>query len=136
MTDLASNAPPGLPPDIGRRVRSWSVSVSNRTGSRPFYNAIRKSVHFCLGDPTIGVAYFEVFKHGMYALPCEDAACRAIYSGRLPKEVKNRRLGLSHKAAQDAERAKVDADIDARRSDIRASAARIFRGRKVFSLSD
>lgn len=135
MTDLAHNDPPGLPPDIGRRVRSWSVGVARRAGVLAFYNARVKSVHFCLGDVMVGCAAFDVFKDGVVRLPTEDQACRTIYSGRMPRHIKDMRLNASHGAALDKQRAEMEADRDARRPDLLASAKKHFRGRKSFAVS-
>ena len=134
MTDLLDNDPPGLPPDIGRRVRSWACDVARKAGVRAYYNRRNRSVHLCLGDPTVGVAAYEVYRNGRWSLPTRDAACSAIYAGRLPRAVKDMRLAASHREASEASRAVVRSDIDARRPDMKENARRIFRGRKSLAV--
>lgn len=92
---------PGLDATDCRRVTRWAQEIGSAATVYPWWNDVRKGVHFCL-RPSCEVAVMcrSVFGAGdVLDLPERDGVVRSLYAGRKPA------------AKKDAEREQVERDL-------------------------
>lgn len=98
---------PAYYPNDSAKILAFCAAVESRTGTQAWFNKTTGRVHFCLGDPSVGVATARVMDRGVARIPPEDDVCSEIQRAKRPMRLKERDLENAAMAdAHDAEESK------------------------------